>query len=251
MATTVPPTRYDDADDEPRSSGRGGAGLIALSIVAAGAFIAVGIFLALVLRPTGISDARPSPSSSGFASGRAESSASLFPSAASAQPSASLGPTSNATNLTQYAWHNCQGVDEAPAQEETAVDGVEQLYDAATESRGSCLVDEGVGRNIGLSYHGFDSREAMDAAFESFAAPHSGHPAMCQDSITGGYGRYSFEDGRNGLAVCLRNPQVRSHFVVWTNESANVITVAFTRRVDAEGAENLLTFWRDEEPRHR
>ncbi|MBA2634270.1 MAG: hypothetical protein H0U86_14945 [Chloroflexi bacterium] len=111
------------------------------------------------------------------------------------------------------------------------------LYAAAMSNR-RCVVDRLV-----LSLHGFESREAMDAAYAAAGGVHLSHTDSCEVQVRAGQGAYSFPDGRQGQALCLQH--AGGHWIMWTDEAAGVLAVIYATNTSPETSEALLTFWRD------
>lgn len=240
--TTARPTRYEPGDGElgPSRRGGGGAGVIAASIVAAGFLLGLGVFLAILLRsPAGTGSASATPSPSAAESGAAS------PSPSSDEPSVAPSASGVADPLPAYigrlpiAFHRCDsGQVAAPPSGDVAVVGfIDGLYSAAVSNR-RCVVDRLV-----LSMHGFESREAMDAAYAAAAGVHLSHTESCEEQIHAGQGSYSFQDGRQGQAVCLLH--AGGQWVMWTDEAAGVLSVIYATDTSSGTAEALLMFWRE------
>ena len=246
--TTAKPTRYEPGDSGDRdSSGRGGgvAGLIAASIVTAGFLLGLGIFLAILLRsPSGTGTASDTPSPSAGGSGAPV--ASLSP-GASAEPSADGSAAATASMpadpLPEYvarlpiAFHACAGTEEPSEGDVAVVEFLDELYGSAVSNR-RCIVDRLV-----VSLHGFESGEAMNAAYGIAGGAHLSHTESCEVQIRAGQGGYSFADGREGQAVCLQHSG--GHWIMWTDEVAGVLAVTYGTNTSSEASEILLAFWRE------
>lgn len=247
--TTARPTRYEPGDSGAQdSSGRGGGGggLIAASIVAAGFLLGLGIFLAILLRsPSGTGSASDTPSPSPGVSGAPVES--LSPGEASVPPSAEVSAAATASMpadpLPAYvarlpiAFHACGRAEGPSAEDVTVVEFLDELYESALSNR-RCVVDRLV-----VSMHGFESDEAMDAAYAAAGGVHLSHTDTCEVQIRAGQGGYSFPDGREGQAVCLQHSG--GHWIMWTDEVAGVLTVTYATDISPESAESLQAFWRD------
>ena len=238
--TTARPTAYEPGDSgDGDSSGRrgGGAGLIAASIVAAGFLLGLGIFLAILLRSpsgTGSASETPSPPARSGAPAASSSGGSLQPSAA--------GSASEADPLRAYvarlpiAFHACAGPAEEPSAADLAVvEFLGELYRSGLSNR-RCIVDR-----LSVSMHAFESDEAMNAAYVAAASAHLSHPQSCDEEIRAGQGEYSSPDGREGEAVCLQHSG--GHWIMWTDEVGDVLTVAYATDTSQATEELLLRFW--------
>ena len=250
---------YDAGADDRRSASPRPASSalpIAIAIVAAGALIAAGIVAAVLLRGGGagptsspVGQASPPPASStgaGAASPSAavpSSSGSVATSPAASPPPDPLGLHLNLPVSIEECGHLT-----VPNEEQIRKLGerMRQIFLAAEAAGGQnhgCGISGGPAHGMYVSYHKFDSTGTMEEAFrQAFSSFFGLSTTPCPENITAGFGDYRFDDGRTGTALCSRQPG-ELIFLVWTEETTNVISTIYGTSTTDETAEALRTYW--------
>lgn len=214
-----------------------------IAIVIAGALIALGIVLAILLRGD------PGDTTGGGVSPTATQAAALgspLPSGSGA--SAGLTPTPRPADT--FGLHNkrpdalidCDHLDAIDPTQAEIVPEAKVIFDASFEAMQH---NHGCGTPGGFyaSYHQFTSTEEMNATFDNaFASRLGSTNNRCVNDIDEGQSSYLFPDGRSGRAICARQPRVRV-FVAWTEENTNVISILYGTSTGDESAEQLKDFW--------
>lgn len=228
---------------------------IAIAIIVAGALIAAGIVAAVLMRgggggtPSQVGQASQSASASGDASASSPASAAPTSSgAAAASPVASPPPDPLGLHLNLPVSIEECGHLTVPNGDQVRKLGerMRLIFQAAEASKGQnhgCTIADGPARGMYVSYHKFDSTASMEEAFsEGFASFFGLSTSPCEETITGGFGDYQFDDGRTGTALCSRQPN-ELIFLVWTEETTNVISTIYGTNTSEESADALRTHW--------